>query len=137
VIDNGGSAADCRKARNADADRSWTELLVTDEWQLRGSGFAFLDPIGFRYYLPAAMILNLQQGDRYTTSSHLTLNKATKPGGFRLQEWTRDKWSLLDERQRRCVARFVRFMIAWEESDAPDPDNSWRVAYERYWKSVE
>ena len=59
VIDNYGSDAERALARTRDTDRHWTELLSTEAFYPSGiGGFCFLDPIGFRYYLPAALCLS-------------------------------------------------------------------------------
>lgn len=144
VIDGYGSDEDRRKARATDTDRSWKELATNQKWDvfLGIGGFPFLDPIGFCYYLPAAMIRNILDGEKQDVSFALELNKATKPRGLKLRDNLIHKWSLLDDRQRRCVARFIRFMIAWEEAimDEEFPGyeaEQWRTAYERYWKQFE
>lgn len=57
-IDMWESADKCAAARLADTDTHWSQLVDDEHWQSeRGvGGFAFLDAIGFRYYLPAAMV---------------------------------------------------------------------------------
>ena len=144
VIDGYGSDEERRIARLRDKDTSWTELVMNEHWNIAVGfgGWSFLDAIGFRYYLPAGMVRNICDGWQSDISFQLTLNKATKPRGFELQEHTKNKWSLLNDRQRRCVTRFIRFMISWEELTAQEDDpeyraDDWRTAYDRYWKQFD
>ncbi len=141
VIDDEGSSAERRAARRQDTDQNWIELLDDEQWHPLGGvgGFSFLDAAGFHYYLPAAMIHTIHHGARTGLDAGvLTLNKATKPDGFSQREWHLEKWSRLDDRQRRCVARFLRYLIASEEALVDDyVASDWRTAYERYWNTVD
>lgn len=62
ALDNYGTDEECQEARAKDKDISWKELVTDPHWRpLPGvGGFSFLDAIGFRYYLPAAMIRTLE-----------------------------------------------------------------------------
>lgn len=150
------TAAARAQARALDMDRHWTELAETDDWleDLGRGSFSFLDPIGFRYYLPAVMVLCARTGHGYQNAElafKLQLGPAwhygtprpdpdaLSPGDQESKAWTIQCWSLLTDRQRRCVARFLRYMIALCESDDGDfiDAHYWRAAYESYWKSFE
>jgi len=141
VHDGYGSDAELRAARKRDFDRNWPELLDDEQWNPLGAigGFIFLDAIGFRYYLPAAMIHTARHGgESGLAASHLTLTRATKPRGFRERDLQLEKWSLLNDRQRHCVARFIRYMIAAAEAAADYYSVAeWETAYERYWNLFE
>lgn len=148
VIDAHGSDEARRNARRCDKDQSWTDLASDETWDCGpgNGGWVFLDPISFRYYLPAAMLRYIHVGSKAATcfslDTQLTMNKATKPGGFRDREWKLEKWSLLNDRQKRCVAQFVRFMIAQQEFEYHDVDledraREWHQAYERHWKAFD
>lgn len=61
VIDDYGSDEERRVARESDLDAHWTEVVASPDFRgdaVRGS-FCFLDPIGFRYYIAAAMVQSL------------------------------------------------------------------------------
>lgn len=149
AIDGYGTEDERRQARQRDTDENWTELAINKKWDAGpgDSRWIFLDAIGFRYYLPAAMVRSLLSGYEayscYDLSFTLTLNKATKPSGIEQRESTLQKWSLLNDRQRKCVARYVRYMITWEESRSfpktgcHDEATTWRQVYERHWKMFE
>lgn len=113
VIDGNGTAKAMSAARAACKDRGWTELAADESWAIHPGwgGFAFLDPIGFRYYLPAAM-----------TRALLTLESATLDTS--LIAHTHDKYktkqlSLLTPDQCLCVARFLSLLdrIERDEND--------------------
>jgi len=142
VLDDYGSKEEATKARATDTDRNWIEL-ADSKWDIGPGfgGFAFLDSVGFRYYLPAAMIRTLQDGEDagrcWGIAGTLTLQKGKKPAAQQMREHTLAKWSLLDLRQRRAVARFLQFMVAWRESTENWIEmNDWQKAYESYWNTV-
>lgn len=150
VIYNVGSEEDRMKARESDTDRSWMELADNEKW-IAGpgvGGWSFLDPVGFRYYLPAAMIKQLRTGhDAFPCSSlnyELKLDRTlpawapklpNAPSASQMREHTLRKWSMLDDRQQRCVARFVRFMIGLSKATSDEWGvNDWQTVYNGYWK---
>jgi hypothetical protein len=123
--------------RAKDTETSWTELPDDPNWRvdMGVGGFSFLDPIGFRYYLPAAMIVAARGGYDEGINFHLTLPKKF------LREHSLSKWSLLDGNQRRCVRHFIEYMIRayetrpeWHEEYSL---NSWRKAFDSYWKDID
>lgn len=128
-------AEDRAAARALDTDTSWTEVVDDQNWRadMGVGGFNFLDPIGWRYYLPAAMIRKLNGGETWLEHNlDLSNNDGT------LDEWKLEKLSLLDRHQRLCVKRFLRFMVSVEG----DPDDvfapgDWGAALASYWASVE
>lgn len=131
VIDDYGSEEECAAARARDTDTKWEELVDDPGWVLYDGigGFSFIDTIGFRYYLPAAMIRCIRSGEETgSLCFHLTL----PPEGDKLRDWSAQKWSLLDRKQRLAVKRFVRYM----EAVVPFFAHSWREAHESYWAGV-
>lgn len=55
------TAKDCEEARASDRDRNWLEVAVDPRWKTE-AGFgpwSFLDPIGYRYYIIAALMRTL------------------------------------------------------------------------------
>jgi hypothetical protein len=119
VIDNHGSSEERQKARESDTDPRWNELVDQSGWRLDIGdsgigGFSFLDAIGFRYYLPAAMkrsVLGVYDGG---VGYHLRY-------GGKLDRWLAEQHSLLDRRQQRCVARYLRYMI----DVSRQPEHEW------------
>ncbi len=115
-----------------DGDTRWQDLL-DERANFPGSGigvWSFLDAVGFRYYLPAAMTLSARSGHDETVCWPLTLqvsDHGSYPGAL---------WSLLDLRQRRCVKRFLQYMVVVEALDWLDSGNQWSSALASYWKAI-
>jgi hypothetical protein len=109
--EGGVSWADARYLDNGDRadpfhdkDKSWQELVADPQWDLSdgNGGFGFLDPIGFRYYLPAAMIRALNEESDWIENYLSLVPHASNE--LRLHQW-----SLLSPEQRRCVGAYLRF----------------------------
>ena len=66
VIDDYGSAWDREYARTKETDFSWMDVAHDPAWtiQYRDSNWSFLDAIGFRYYIAAAIARHLIFGDQ-------------------------------------------------------------------------
>lgn len=127
VLDGCGSMEECRAARARDRELHWTDLVEDENWDPdRGvGGWSFIDAIGFRYYLPAAMIRCLR--DRYDCGIqfHLELEPSRRPG----REFTLEKWSALTDEQCACVARFIRCMMLISKYY----DKHWEEALNSHW----
>lgn len=131
VIDMYGSPKEREQARKKDKEASWPELVDSDWRDCPGvGGWSFLDPIGFRYYLPAAMVRGIRKGAS-DISFWLT------PSAGKLDAWSLNKWSLLDERQRNCVKSFVSLMGECEREVAEGEweADEWLEARE-YWDQI-
>jgi len=133
VIDLYGSPEERAEARAKDRDTRWQDVLDDPNWNPdRGvGGWSFLDAIGFRYYLPAAMVLAVRQGWDVGILFYLNL-----PEGD-LREWKHDKWSMLNLRQRLCVRRFLQYMgivSAWRKAE--DDEYGWFDALRSYWGKI-
>lgn len=149
VLDDRGTEAECLAARAKDRDVRWTELVGDSTWEPDTGlgGFSFLDPIGFRYYLPAVMNRSVQLGYDAGVVYHLSIESPPAAKSFAADKdllrdfdvaaWQLEKLSLLNERQRRCVARFVRFMLEWSRfKDDLFGMQSWQHAWDAYWSKV-
>jgi predicted RNase H-like HicB family nuclease len=130
VIDDYGTAEQRAAPRANDMEAGWQQLVDDPHWICdRGfGGFSFLDPIGFRYYLPPAMIRSLRcdagAGD---IAFHL---KAPDSNTERSKE--REQWSALSAPQRHCVAHFIRTMMLIDAANVPDSEY-WYWALRDYW----
>ncbi len=111
-------------------------MIDSPDWEpWEGSGgFSFLDAIGFRYYLAPAMIRCIRSGHDLGIRFFLTLPTD------RLRQHTINKWSALDRRQRLCIARFLRYMIAaCEGHDEPGHELErewWQESLHSYWDTL-
>ncbi len=126
------TAEEYAAAAKMDTDVRWQDLVEDEAWRHDPGvgGFAFLDAIGFRYYLPAAMVRDLKRGITDVLDLHLNC----PPPGAKDRKRFLKKWSLLDERQRRCVAEFIRYGIDREAIDSMgEVMQNYQHAWENYW----
>ncbi len=131
AIDDRYSESERLEARQSDKDLHWSELVNDKTWDYElGMNWCFLDPIGFRYYLPPSMKRCMMIGGH----------------GFPLRFWLEHRGSessapttrvhsLLNERQRVCVGRFLRFMVdmSREEEWGEDVAGEWEVTLQSGW----
>lgn len=128
ILDNYGSRAECAAARASDRDRQWTDLLNDPAFDLEAGhgGFCFLDPVGCRYHLPAAMIKILL--DPYYLGlffvSQFSLYDPDKPEDI---EHAHARRSLLSAPQADCVRRFMELMVELDHH-TPHHQAAWRNA---------
>lgn len=137
AIDDYASDEDCAKAREMDTDISWQELLDDPTWPPGPDfgGFSFLDAIGYRYYLPATMIRDLRglSPDHPVEMSSLDFH-LTPRWTAESNEYMEQQLALLDQSQRRCVARYVGFMRDWYRVFSSwGYTEDWAKAYNLYW----
>lgn len=131
VIHLYGSPEDRAIARAKAPDKHWQELLDDPDWDPESGigGWPFLDAIGFRYYLAAAMVLSVRQGWDSGILFSLSLPEDD------LRDYTKSQWALLNLPQRLCVKRFLQYMgivSAWREAKNDD----WFEAFSSYWGQI-
>ncbi len=142
VHDGGGDEDDCRRARQQDNESSWEELANDPDLELfpGTGGFCFLDPIGFRYYLPVAMVKKLrgEYGHTGEIDFHLDLPKMW------LRNYTLKQWSNLQPAEIQSVCEFLKCMdIVETEQDSPYSVpgearvTSWKNAYRSHWVKLD
>jgi hypothetical protein len=137
------------KASYIDTDRCWKDLVDDLDWspEVGIGGWSFLEAIGFRYYLPAAMLRALDGSDGITF--HLTLPKENDE----LHGYCLSHFLAFSDAQLRCVAHFLCFMDEKAYADAEALENSnwrhadlmhlkenstpWRTAYDSYWSQFD
>jgi hypothetical protein len=117
------------KARDMDTDISWQELVDDPTWPPGPDfgGFSFLDAVGYRYYLAPMLIRSLREDDRFDIEYRLTLSNGE------LRDYSLSQWSMLTERQRRCIARFVAFQRDWDRLSGSVQPSRWQRALDTYW----
>lgn len=128
VIDNSGSDGERFEARAKDIEQSWEELVDDPNWQHEPGvgGFNFLDPIGFRYYIAAAMVRCARTGYGEWVGYALMVD-----GDYRLEQISR-----MNRKQAAAIARFVRFMIATHSAVEINGED-WKRAYKMYWRQYD
>lgn len=135
VLDNCGTPAECAAARALDKDMSWKVVALNPGWEkdpVVGS-WSFLDPIGFRYYLPAAMVYSVKVDENQDFLYHLN------PGDDSLTQHRIQKWSLLTHRQRLCVKRYLEYMGVYGAFQRAEKsvDRKYVSALRDYWGKLE
>lgn len=115
VIDSFGYESERLEARLADVDRAWTDVPAA-HLDHGANALAHLDPVSWRYYLPAFMVWVLAN---FRTSQSLaidctiyTLDPAEE--NSQLSEYTEHRFRLLDEDQCAAVSMFLRHMARGE-----------------------
>ncbi len=124
ALDRYDTAEDCERARLADKDTDWRELVDDARWEpFPGcGGFSFINHEGFRYYLPPAMIrcVNGNVSDWCPEDLLRVIERFTDEAlGF----WTQE--------QLACIARFIRFMSMHDEDD--ESRGAWASALVTRW----
>jgi hypothetical protein len=134
VIDDYGSMAQRKKARQLDTDTRWQDV-PDDLIERSPSILSFLDPIGLRYYAPAYMRWSLRYLNRSESCSIDFTIYTFDPGEDEvLSDWHRERYEIFNADQTRVIARYLRYMA--EEADWCD-DRVARLALERYWSRFE
>lgn len=118
-------------AGKKDSEARWHDLVRSHIFDFPLCAWSFLDPIGFRYYLAPCMLTCLQTGqDESGIQFHLSIAYISDSS----VEHRLKQWSMLNERQCKCVARFVQIMGAWDRAyHATNHPNDWEYALEAHW----
>lgn len=138
VRDDYGNEEECREARLRDKDSSWEEVAIDPNWEpfSGNGGFAFLDPIGFRYYLPAALVQRLR-GREGLISLDLVLELPSE----KLRNHTLKQWSALEPIEIQCVCEFLKCIITVEKQASAKFDpyvvERWERTYRSHWVNLD
>lgn len=129
VIDAYGGPAEEAQARLLDTDGHWWEVPDERIAELY-EALSFVDPKGFRYYIPAYMIWTLKHY-RSTDSNSVdsTVYAFLIYGG--LEEWTQTRFEILNQPQRRAVCWFLQYIVRFGRRYADTP--SAQLALDQYW----
>jgi hypothetical protein len=99
--------------RNLDVDQSWEEV-PDDDIERFDSVFSFLNPIGFRYYLPAYMVWDIKYYDVSSSCSTgnvvYALCMPSDIGG-----WEAGRFSVFNPAQCRAICHFLKFMASHDD----------------------
>ncbi|MEL6498346.1 MAG: DUF6714 family protein [Planctomycetota bacterium] len=94
-------------ARASDTYQKWTDVDVRQD--MGGSALTFMDPIGFRFHLPAYMslVVRVELGDVPNTDSNCLIKFEQSWMFEQSNELHSEQFSIFDHAQRRAVARFL------------------------------
>ena len=131
VIDDYGGAGERWLARQQDKDTRWEEITIE---QLRGMWPSiFLDPIGFRYYMPAFLLYFLHtvnanlkedyEDGRATQSNHdlLIFQLSARESEGKIEDHFLSNFEIFNPAQGRAIAHYLQL-------DAECKD-AWRTRY--------
>ncbi len=137
VEDDQGSEEERAEARAKDTDVRWQD--VPDEAiEKPDLSLSFLDPTGFRYYLPAYMMWELRlilEGRSVDCNTHgaavfaLILDEEND-----MREWRLPYYELFTQEQERAICKFLRFYA--EHGDEWQPRYA-QEALDKYWNQRE
>jgi hypothetical protein len=131
VIDNYGSVSERSAARELDTDCRWEDVpdrLIEEN----DSALCFLDPMGFRYYLPAYMVWSLRNHETSETFSHNhpICSLALSDSGS-MRRWQLELFQVFNDTQAKAICKFLRFMAQRDELIVCV--NEARAALDAYW----
>lgn len=130
VIDDYGSDDERRKARGFDTEESWDQVPDHDIEECQDA-LCFLDPAGWRYYLPAYMIWSLRNfrvNDSVVSAFTVYTFDLSVDDAVRQHEL--ERFRLLNEAQSLAVCRFLRYMAA---NDGYADARVARLALDKFW----
>lgn len=142
MIDDYGSEAERREARESDTEKNWEALAEDPHWHPGPGvgGFTFLGAVGFRYYLAPAMVKEIHGYDVIGTTLEDVL---FLPRTF-FRRYTLEKFSELRPDEMQCVCQFLKCMIALNfEAERSETGaicswfGDWRKTYLSYLHSVD
>lgn len=129
VLDGYGSEAEQAEARALDTDSYWWDVPDAVMATLPAP-LNFLDPVGFRYYIPAYMIWTLKH---HRISQSFTIDYTIY--AFLIyensREHTRQRFELMNGAQKQVICRFLRYFTTFG-ADAVD-SRSAQQALDKYW----
>ena len=128
LMDRYATDAERLAARELDPERDWREVPDASIRECPDA-LSFLDPVSWRFYLPAYMRYSLRN-DFETDAAIYTLD----PAGIRQHEaHTENRFRTLNGAQARAVCSFL--LVASQSGGSGD-DTSAREALEDYWSKA-
>ncbi len=112
ALDSYASDGQVKRARLLDTDTHWREIAPEQLERFNGV-LIYTNAEGFRYYIPAYMTLAL----RTWQSGSLSVDAAIS-SLFPVTSNASERYALLDDNQKKCIAMFLWFM-------ATETDNHW------------
>lgn len=132
VLDACGSEKERAKARKKDAEKRWQDV-PSDDIEGHQSALCFLDPDGFRYYLPAYMRWSLRHfKSSDSLSSDSTIYALGPSGNKGVTDWNRARWEVFTQKQSQVILAYLRFMA--EQGEGYADSFMAELAINVYWK---
>jgi hypothetical protein len=128
-LEHAGTVAEVVAARHMDPERRWQD--VSDEKLERLCPLPFLDPEGWRFYVPAFMRWSIRFYDESdSVTSDWTIYTFSVMGAMR--DRAKRRWAMLDVAQCRAVCSYLRFMV--EHGDGYVDSGEAAKALRRDWR---
>ncbi len=139
-LDAGASERQCKRIRAEQRDKHWSEVDLRKHDPC-GIGMSFLDPIGFRYHLPAYMIDQLTIGNHDIDEVEHDDWMGQQSVLFRLcdpDDFSKDRFDLLSLAQRSVVARFLALNLELMQSTHFEgkPDDVYLALINIWWDDL-
>jgi len=129
VIYNGGSGEERVKARAKDLDKKWESIPARDI-EIHSSALCYMNPISFRYHIPAFMIWilkNYEQSNSFTVDSTIYVLFIEQ----RMWESIKERFTILSKQQSAAIAHFLKYLID-NDKDRIDDVHA-QLALDAYW----
>jgi len=111
VLDDYGSDEERKEARKIDTDGRW-ERVPDSHLEECTTALCHVDAESWRYYIAPYMIWSLRYfRTNCPDASHVTIfSLSPSHRNEELREYAMERYRLLNEKQARCVCRFLRYM---------------------------
>jgi len=131
VIDDYGSAEQRKEASKLDTEGRW-EHIPDAHIEKCTTALCHVDPESWRYYIAPYMIWSLThfRTNDSIVSDFTIYTFDMNEESERMQEYSMERYSLLNDKQAACVCRFLRYMV--RNSDYAD-DHIAKEALRKYW----
>ncbi|MEM8737488.1 MAG: DUF6714 family protein [Planctomycetota bacterium] len=124
---------------NSDTGHDWRQVPTKDLAEVCGiGGISFLDPIGWRYYLPAYMTWWLNEGynsDSIASDNLVYSLQLARSDSNGLRRYSLERYETLNTEQSKAVARFLIYIRDFAE-DSSDREDAAK-ALDSYWQQFE
>jgi len=135
VIDRCGREAERKQARTQATARRWQDIPDA-ELEKYAHALCFLDPKGFRFYLPAFMRWSLRHLETAKADPMNSAIYALSPSANKgVSQHNLERWSLFTPEQRHVIFKFLRFMVG--QYDGPVDTFMAQLALEAHWKQFD
>jgi len=131
AIDQGRPANEIEAARAWDGEIRWQEI-PDEKIDHFCSALAFMDAEGFRFHVPRFIVWSLvhaEQSDSFAVDAAIYSCVFTP----KLEEKSKQRYSLLNAGQRSTISAFLRFASMYDHFDA----SAAAEALQRYWWQFE
>ncbi len=129
VIDDYGTEAERRQARARDPEDDWRDIPDAS-MQRCADALPHLDPVSWRFYLPAFMRLALRTMQRPRSPIDRVIYTLALGDDQDLNEYQRTRFSTLNREQVRVVHRFLELAA---DNDASCDSRVAKRALDKYW----